>query len=122
MKENLVAPLLKEANEQFEKKTLAQAKGLDLEKLIFAVAEQLEVDPVLIKSASRQRAVARARSIICCLAVDQLKIRGAEVARKLELSPSSVSKLANRGRKEGNASKIADRIFGCNIWLFSSRP
>jgi chromosomal replication initiation ATPase DnaA len=87
------------------------AKGLDLEKLILAAAEQLEVDPALINSSSRQRAVAQARSIICCLAVDQLKIKGAEVARKLELSPSAVSKLANRGRKEGIASKVADRIF-----------
>jgi putative transposase len=107
-----VDEVLKRANEQFEKRTLAMAKGLDLEKLILAAAEQLEVDPALINSSSRQRAVAQARSIICCLAVDQLKIKGAEVARKLDLSPSAVSKLANRGRKEGIASKIADRIFG----------
>ncbi len=72
----------------------------------------MEVDPILTNSSSRQKDVAQARSIICCLAVDRLKISGAKVARKLELSPSAVSKLANRGRKDGFASKIADRIFG----------
>ena len=109
---DFVESVIKAANEQFEKKTLARAKGLNLEKLISAVAEQLEVDPILINCSSRQRIVAQALAIICCLAVDCLKIRGAEVARKLELSPSAVSKLANRGRKEDMLSKIADRIFG----------
>ena len=109
---DFVESVLRQANEQFEKRTLAQAKGLNLEKLIIAIAEQLEVDPILINSSSRQRAVAQARSIICSLAIDRLKISGAEVARKLELSPSAVSKLASRGRKEDLATRIADNIFG----------
>jgi len=49
-----------------------------------------------------------------CEAVDKLKISGAAVARKLELSPSAVSKLASRGRQDVLASKIAARIFGFN--------
>jgi chromosomal replication initiation ATPase DnaA len=109
---DFVESVLKEANEQFEKKTLAMAKGLDLEKLIFSVADRLEVDPNLINSSSRQREVAQARAIICCLAVDRMKISGAEVARKLDLSPSAVSKLASRGRKARLLSKIADHVFG----------
>lgn len=46
--------MLKQANEQFEERTLAMANGLDLERLILAVAEQLEVDPVLINRSSHQ--------------------------------------------------------------------
>jgi putative transposase len=111
---DFVESVLKQANEQLEKKTLALAKGLDLDQLIQTVADQLEVDPTLIKSSSRQRALAQARSIICSLAVDKLKTSGATVARKLELSPSAVSKLASRGRQDVLASKIAARIFGFN--------
>jgi len=109
---DFVESVIKQANEQFEKKTLALAKGLDLDELIQTVADQLVVDPTLIKSSSRQRALAQARSIICSLAADRLKINGAEVARKLELSPSAVSKLASRGRKDDLATRIADNIFG----------
>ncbi|MCP4627118.1 MAG: transposase [bacterium] len=109
---DFVESVLKEANEQFEKKTLAMAKGLDLEKLIFSVADLLEIAPILINSSSRQRGVAQARAIICCLAVDRMKISGAEVARELDLSPSAVSKLASRGRKADLLSKIADHVFG----------
>ena len=108
---DFVENVLKQADEQYEKRTLAQAQGMNLDKLIAAVADHLEIDPILISSSSRQKAVAQARAIVCWVAVDRLNISGAEVARKLELSPSAVSKLASRGRKEGPGSKVADRLF-----------
>jgi hypothetical protein len=41
-----------------------------------------------------------------------MKISGVEVARKMELSPSAVSKLAKSDRKKGPfLLKIADDIF-----------
>ena len=101
---------LRKANEQYEKRTHAQASGMDLKQLIIAVADHLKIDPIMINSSSRQSVVAQARSIICCVAVDRLKLSGAEVAHKLELSPSAVSKLASRGRKEKLTSEIADDI------------
>jgi chromosomal replication initiation ATPase DnaA len=105
-----VETVLRRAEEQYEKRTLAQAQGMDLEQLIIAVADLMEIDPILISSSSRQRAVAKARAVICWLAVDRLNISGAEVARKLELSPSAVSKLVSRGRNENLASEVVDRI------------
>jgi REP element-mobilizing transposase RayT len=109
---DFVETVLKQANEQFEKRTLAQAQGMDLEQLILAVADHLELDPTLISSSSRQRTVAQARAIVSFVAMDRLNIRGAEVARKLELSPSAVSKLTARARRERLASEIADRVLG----------
>ena len=90
-----VESVLKLANEVYEKKPLALAKGLDPDKLIAAVADYFDIDEKLIRSLSRQRIVARARSIICCLAIDRLMVSGTDVARKLNLSLSAVSKLAN---------------------------
>jgi REP element-mobilizing transposase RayT len=108
---DFVEKVLKQADEDLEKKTLAMAKGLDLEKLIAAVAAHFEMDSEIIKSSSRQRTVAQARSIICCLAVDQLMIHGAEVARQLDLSTSAVSKLASRGRSDPISKEVARELF-----------
>jgi REP element-mobilizing transposase RayT len=108
---DFVEKVLKQADEDLEKKTLAMAKGLDLEKLIAAVAAHFEMDSEIIKSSSRQRTVAQARSIICGLAGDQLMIHGAEVARQLDLSTSAVSKLASRGRSDPISKEVARELF-----------
>jgi REP element-mobilizing transposase RayT len=108
---DFVERVLKKVNETYEKKTLALARGLDLNTLIAAVSKHFEIDSDVVKSSSRQRMVARVRSIICCLAVDQLMIHGAEVARQMNLSTSAVSKLAIRGRLDPAAKEIARDIF-----------
>lgn len=111
---DFVDSVLKQANEEYEKKTFAIAKGLNLDKLITAVTDQFEIDPGLLDSSSRQRTVSRARSIICAIAVDKLKISGANVASMLSLSPSAVSKLVSRGRKDSRREKIENYIFNLN--------
>lgn len=65
----------------------------------------------LIQSSSRQRNVAFARSIICVLAVDELMFSSVDVARNLQLSPSAVSKLVEKGRKDPLAKKVGDDLF-----------
>lgn len=109
---DFVESVLKQANEHFEQKTLALAKGIDLNKLMMAVCDHFNMDSALIKSSTRNRTVARMRSIICCLAVDQLKISGREVARTLKLAPSTVSKLAVRGRSDDMGKAISKNLFG----------
>ena len=109
---DFVEKVLKQANEAYEKKTLALAKGLSLDNLVAAVADHFSIESDIIRSSSRQRMVAKARSIVCCLAVDQLMVHGAEVARRLNLSTSAVSKLASRGRMDPAAKEIAKEIFG----------
>jgi putative transposase len=102
-----VEKVLKSANEAYERKTKIRAKGIRLSQLIDNVTARLEVDLELILSPSRQRTVALARSIICCLAVDQLMLSNTFVAGRLNLTPSSVSKLVSRGRLEAETRKIA---------------
>lgn len=108
---DFVEAVLKQADEEYEKRTLIRVKGISLEKTIAAVANNYGIGPDILKSASRHRVVAQARSIICFLAVDRLKITGAEVAHRLNLSPSAVSKLADRGRRDRRRKEIANRIF-----------
>ena len=113
---DFVESVLKLANEEYEKKTFAIAKGLNFDRLVAAVVEHFEMDPSLLASSSRQRSVARARSIICALAVDKLMISGSSVASILNLSPSAVSKLATRGRKDSRREKIENDIFDLNSY------
>ena len=108
---DFVDSVLKRANEQYEQKTLALAKGIDLNKLFISVCEYFNMEPEPIKSSTRGRIVARIRSIICCLAVDHLMINGREVARALKLSPSAVSKLATRGRSDILTKTISKSLF-----------
>lgn len=62
------------------------------------MAEYLVLDADLIIKKGRGRSIALARSIICALGVDRLMCSGGDLARKLDMSPSSVSKLVARGR------------------------
>lgn len=103
--------VLKQANEAYLTKSLAIAKGLNLDKLITLVAEHLEIDQNLLMTSSRQKTVAQARSVVCCLAKDNLMLTGAEVACKLNLTPSAISKLASRGRKDSIGKEIENDIF-----------
>lgn len=111
---DFVESVLKQADEKYETKSLAIAKGLNLDKLIAFVAEHLEIDLDLLISSSRQKTVARARSIICCLAKDKLMLTGPEVASKLNLSPSAISKLASHGRKDILRKEIENEFFDLN--------
>lgn len=108
---DFVESVLKQANEEYEKKTLAVAKGLDLDMLISTVSKHFSIEPEIIKSSSKQRSASRARSIICYLAVDKLMISGADFVLKLYLSPSAVSKSTARGHTDSLAKQIENDIF-----------
>ena len=66
---------------------------MGLDTLIGGVADHFQIEPQIVKSASKKRAIARAWAIVCCLAVDHLRLSAADVARRLSLTPSAVSKL-----------------------------
>jgi chromosomal replication initiation ATPase DnaA len=108
---NFVQSVLEQAQEQYDKKTLARMKRLTLETLIERVAVRLGLDPAEVCRACRQRKVARARAIICTLAMEYLVISGREASRRLNLSPSAVSKLVQRGRKDPLTEKLASVLF-----------
>ena len=77
-----------------------------MKKILQAVSDHLGVEPGLIKGVGKQRSVSRARAIACALAVERLGLSGREVARKLEISPSAVSKALLRGRLDRRTEVI----------------
>lgn len=55
--------------------------------------------------------LARARLLVCALAINRLGLNGREVARRQNLSASAVSKLAQRGRADDLHQKLDAAIF-----------
>ena len=108
---DFVASVLKKANEVLAQKALLQTYGIDLEHLIEIVTNRLDLNIRQLKRKSRSRVVTRARAIICSLAIDRLMMKGADVARELNLSPSAASKLSSQGRKDSLYGKIEKKIF-----------
>jgi len=108
---DFVESVSRQAHETNDQQSLAMAKGVDLDTLIGGVANHFQIEPQVIKSASKKRTITRARAIVCCLAVDQLMLSAADVARKLSLTPSAVSKLLVRERQDGLAKTMAKEIF-----------
>jgi len=106
-----VQSVIEQAREQYEKKTLARVRGLTLETLSERVAKQLGLAPADVCRTGRQRTIARARAIISLLAIEYLGISGREVSLRLNLSPSAVSKLMQRGRKDALTEKLAGTLF-----------
>jgi hypothetical protein len=106
---DFVRSVLRKANKGYNKRM--QTKGLNLDSLITFVADQCGADETLIKSAVKQRIASQARAIVVHLAIDRLRISGADLSRKLNLTPSAVSRLASRGRTDPLAETIDNALW-----------
>ncbi len=74
-----------------------QVSTLTLADLVRLVAEHFGVDPEELSLPSKARRIARAKAVICYMAVRQFKIRGVEVAEALGYSSTAVTHAATRG-------------------------
>ncbi len=97
---DFVETVLKNAHEEYERRSRFRSRGLSLEKIIDTVSGYFEIKNDEIKSQSRQRAVARSRAVISHVAIEQMGFSAADVARALNVTSSAVSKLVLRARNE----------------------
>jgi hypothetical protein len=109
---DFVENTLKQANERLAEKTRLLAAGPNLEALIENAALYFKVDVEDLKSASKERNISHARSVVCYLAVRKLMISCADVARALKISPSTVSKTVIKGRAVNDRKKIQADLLG----------
>jgi putative transposase len=87
-----VERVLRESDEEWERKTLLRQRGVDLNRLLDRVADHFGVGIEDLKSVSKIPAIADARAILCYLAVRKLGLTSASIAKELGISPSAVSK------------------------------
>ena len=97
---DFVETVLKNAHEEYERRSRFRARGLSLGKIIDTVSGYFEIKSDEIKSQSRRRAVARSRAVISHVAIEQMGFSAADVARALNVTSSAVSKLVLRARNE----------------------
>lgn len=98
-KSEFVEQVLREAGEQWERRSRLGRKGKDLRWIIGKVADSFGMDADDLESGSRSRKVAKARAALCYVAVREIGLSCASVAKELRISPSAVSKSAARGRR-----------------------
>jgi REP element-mobilizing transposase RayT len=96
---DFVDSVLKEQNERLERRYQIQMQGWDFDEIVDRVAKIFELKAEELLRETRQRKRVKARSVLCYWAVNELKLPGAAVARRLKISNSAVSRAFVRGEK-----------------------
>ena len=107
---DFVEAVLKQSNEDLQEKYRLAAIGPNFEMLLRKVAKYYRIDSDDLKTAGKESTLTKARTVLCYLAVCKLKISCADVARKLEISPATVSRAASRGNELAGAKTDTKRI------------
>jgi REP element-mobilizing transposase RayT len=108
--DDFVETVLQQAQEELEQSASLRQRGLDMDELVSCVADFFDVDSESLKEASKQRTVVKARSLFCYLALRKLRMNGTEVARKLNVTQSAVSKLVAKGQAEAYRESVESII------------
>jgi REP element-mobilizing transposase RayT len=107
-----VERVLKYADEQLEEKYRLQVSVVGLQSLIEKVAHYYEIDPVTLKSASKERRVTEARRVLCYIAVRKLGYKCTHVSKTAGISAPTVSKAVSMGSKLSAIGRIQKEILG----------
>jgi hypothetical protein len=105
-----VERVLREAGEQLERRSRLRRRGADLRWLIERVAVGFGMETEDLKTGSRSRKIGKVRAALCCIAVRELGLSCAFLAKELRISPSAVSKAAVRGRRELDHAVIQELL------------
>jgi chromosomal replication initiation ATPase DnaA len=73
-----------------------KASGIDLEVVLAVVSAHLGLERAELSGPSRRQQISQARALISYLAVRELRISGADVARRMNIDRSSVSRAVRR--------------------------
>jgi hypothetical protein len=98
-RDSFVESVLAEQNERLARCHHLQAQGVDLNKDTDRVATIFCLKPNQVLSSVKQPQRGKARSLLCFWAVKELEMSGADVAQKLKVSNSAVSRSVARGEK-----------------------
>ena len=98
---DFVLQVLDHADEEMTRRAKIRAQGWDFKSLSEKIAEQFDIDIKQLFTPTKDRAVSRARAVLCHMAVRRLMMGGVDVARKLNLTPSMVSRAVSRAEKKG---------------------
>jgi len=72
------------------------------------VSRHFDISSSDLKTNSKAEQISKARAVFCYLCVRKLQISGAEVARRLNITPSAVSKAVLRGQNPAEKEKLIE--------------
>ena len=96
---DFVEAVLKEADEQLERRYRLQAEGFDLDRVARRVAAVMNISVELVWERSRRPQVVNARDLLCYWGCEELVISKTDLARRLNLTQPAVSIAVRRGEK-----------------------
>jgi putative transposase len=96
---DFVEAVLKEADEQLERRYRLQAEGFDLDRVAKRVAAVMNISVELVWERSRRPQVVDARDLLCYWGCKELVISKTDLARRLNLTQPAVSIAVRRGEK-----------------------
>jgi REP element-mobilizing transposase RayT len=94
-----VERVLKESKDRLERHYALAAYGYDFDRVVARVAEVLDIDFRAVLRRDKQPQTVKARSLICFWANRELGMSTVEIARRLQISQSAVSRAAMRGEQ-----------------------
>jgi len=112
---SFVEKTLASAGEDYDRRMRLKASGIDLEVVMDVVSAHLGVNTAELSGPSRRQQICQARALISYLAVQELRISGANVARRMNIDRSSVSRAVGRVQADSalkNMSKaLLDHLY-----------
>jgi putative transposase len=102
---DFVEAVLKEADEQLERRYRLKAEGFDLEQVAERVAAVMDIPLELVWEKSRRPVVVEARDLLCYWASKELVMSKTDLAKRLNLTQPAVSIAVRRGEKIARESQ-----------------
>lgn len=96
---DFVEAVLREADEQLERRYQLKTRGFDLEQVAERVAQVLDIPLEIVWEKSRRPQVAVARSLLCYWASKELGMSMTDLAKRLNLTQPAISIAARRGER-----------------------
>ena len=96
---DFVRQTLKHANEQLERRYKVRSQGFDIDRLAERVADLMGIPAQQVLAVGKKRQTVRARSLLCYWAVHECGITMTSLAKRLEISVTTVSKSVTRGKE-----------------------
>jgi REP element-mobilizing transposase RayT len=96
---DFVEAVLKEADEQLERRYRLKTEGFGLERVAERVAQVMSIPVELVWEKSRRPQVVDARSLFCFWASKELGISMTDLAKRLNLTQPAISIAARRGER-----------------------
>ena len=96
---DFVERVLQEADALLDRRCALKAKGYDFAKAVKEVADIFGIPAATVLLPGKQTLAVKARSLLSYWGVRELGITTVEVAHKLGICPSAVTKAAQRGEK-----------------------